>query len=169
MLAQPAEVPTEDVNVTVGTLPTVTSQPKGDTICAGAGFTLSSAATGTNVRFQWLKGTTPIPTATSASYTVASASIVDGGTYTVQVSNECGNIVSQTAEVIVNRLAEISQQPASVSVGLFDEIRFSVVVSATRNFYLPMVQERQRNCRCKHKQPIQLRVQNAAILDRTNV
>lgn len=122
-----AQVPTEEIDVQVGSQPIVTAQPKGDTVCAGNGFTLTAAATGTNVRYQWLKGTTPIPSATSASYVVANSTTVDGGTYTVQVSNDCGNILSQTATVVVNSLAEISQQPASVSVGRGDEVRFSVV------------------------------------------
>jgi parallel beta-helix repeat protein len=126
-----AVVPTENIAIEIGTLPVVTQQPQGSTVCVGNDVTLSAAATGVNVSYQWFKGTTAIPRANGATFVVSNATEINAGTYSVQVSNACGNLTSQAAEVIVNPAVMITQQPANVNVGLGSEIRFSVVANGS--------------------------------------
>ena len=59
-------------------------------IGAGEGVTFNVTATGEGLAYQWQHNGTAIPDATEASYTIASASAADNGTYTVTVSNAAG-------------------------------------------------------------------------------
>ncbi len=69
-------------------------------------FSLSVQATGTVPLYQWYRKAgetlTPIDGATSATYTVASASMADAGDYVVEVSNTLHEETSSVAQVVVN-------------------------------------------------------------------
>ncbi|NBO56676.1 MAG: hypothetical protein EBU84_19255, partial [Actinobacteria bacterium] len=60
--------------------PSITTQPQAQTVTAGASATFSVVASGTApLSYQWVKGTTDIANATTASYTIASATSADAG------------------------------------------------------------------------------------------
>lgn len=85
------------------TAPTITTQPTSQTVTAGASATFSVVATGTPTpTYQWSKAGTAIAGATNASYSIASTSAADAGSYTVTVSNSAGSVTSNAATLTVN-------------------------------------------------------------------
>ncbi|MGK4566956.1 immunoglobulin domain-containing protein [Flavobacterium sp. 3HN19-14] len=122
------------VQVTVDAAPVITLQPVGLTRCAGETITLTVAATGSNLAYQWLKGGQPVPGANSDTFTIGTTVTGDSGTYTCMVSNSnstCPPVVSDPAEVIINVAPAIATQPVSRIVCLGDRVDFSV--NATGN------------------------------------
>ncbi|HEU5080965.1 MAG TPA: pectinesterase family protein [Opitutaceae bacterium] len=80
----------------------ITSQPASAVLNPAESYTLSVVATGMPApTYQWQKNGVPISGATSASYTISSASGADTGTYTVVVSNDTGNLTSSAATIAV--------------------------------------------------------------------
>jgi len=95
--------------------PTVTTHPSDETVCEGGAFTLTAA--GNNVdSYQWYKNGTAISGATSASYTVSSATAGDAGSYYCELSNTCDVVNTNTATVTVNLQAVVTTHPQDVTV-----------------------------------------------------
>ena len=85
------------------TAPSITMQPSGATKTVGESVTFSVTASGTTpLSYQWHKGDTHVG-GNSTTYTIASVLTSDAGTYTVEVSNACGNRVSDVATLVVNK------------------------------------------------------------------
>ena len=86
------------------TAPSITTQPSGQTVTAGATATFSVVAVGTApLSYQWRKGGTPISGATSASYTTPATVTGDSGSlYSVVVSNSVNSVTSLNAALTVN-------------------------------------------------------------------
>jgi hypothetical protein len=109
-------VSSSTATVTICQIPAITVQPAGTSLVRGYSTTLSVAATGTNLSYQWYVGTsgnTSSPVAgTSNSYTVtAPQNPVD---YWVKVSGTCGAPVnSTTAHISVCTTPTINTQPQS--------------------------------------------------------
>lgn len=86
---------------TVETFAVVTA-PQSQTAVAGLALTLNVAVSGEGpFTFQWAKNGTPISGATSATYTVASASATDAGDYTVTITDPQRTITTAAAAVTV--------------------------------------------------------------------
>lgn len=114
------------IDVKVGVAPSITTQPEGTTVCEGSTLTISTASAGDNVTYQWLKGTTPIPGATSATFTKADVSDADAGSYAVVATNACGSATSVTVDVTVNTPVNVTKEPTDVAVNDNERITFSV-------------------------------------------
>lgn len=121
------------VSVTAGTAPEFTRQPEGVTVCEGKVITLSAAAAGDNVQYQWMKGTEVLANE-NASTLSRIATDADGGSYSVVITNTCGTKTSTAVDVVVDPLAKISTQPADVQFTQGGTITLSVV-AAGRNIY----------------------------------
>ncbi len=88
--------------LTVGIVPSITSQPKSQTVSRGATVTFSVSASGTApLRYQWRFNGTAIAGATSASLKLTNVQRAKAGKYTVVVSNALGSITSATATLTV--------------------------------------------------------------------
>jgi hypothetical protein len=59
------------------------------------------AATGAGVTYQWHKNGTPIPGATAAAYTVATAAPADAGSYTVTLTSGAATLTSPAAVITI--------------------------------------------------------------------
>ncbi|MBM2813756.1 MAG: hypothetical protein HW421_518 [Ignavibacteria bacterium] len=97
----------------VNSMPTITIQPLTsiDDV-SGKTITLNIAATGfAPITYQWMFNSVPIPSATSATLTIASATVSNSGTYTCQVTNPCGSIMSEPSIVTISLL---NYEPSSV-------------------------------------------------------
>lgn len=95
--------------------PTVTTHPSDESVCEGASFTLTAA--GNNVdSYQWYKNGTAISGATSASYTVSSATAGDAGSYYCELSNSCDVVNTNIATVTVNLQVVVTTHPQDVTV-----------------------------------------------------
>lgn len=77
-------------------------QPITASVIEGQAATLFVSAAGQQpITYQWLHNGTPIPNATDATLTLASAQLSDVGTYTVAVSNSISSLTSAGAMITV--------------------------------------------------------------------
>lgn len=90
----------------------ITSQPEGGELCAGSGLELSVGVVApdiSQVTLQWKKDGVAIPDAIGNSYTLTQASLSDAGTYTVEVTDPSGTLVSDPASItVVEQLPDIT-------------------------------------------------------------
>ncbi|MBO7107403.1 MAG: immunoglobulin domain-containing protein, partial [Verrucomicrobia bacterium] len=126
---------TEVVRVTITTVvvkPSIETQPRSQTVTEGSSVTFSVTASGsTPLNYQWKKNGTAISGATSASYTIKSATTSDAGSYTVTVSNSAGSVTSSAATLTVGGKPSITTQPKSQTVDEDSSVTFSVAASGT--------------------------------------
>ncbi len=94
---------TLSIQITASATPQITAQPVGATKNYGESVTFSVTATGTPTpTYQWKKGASDIPSATSATYTISSVTLNDAADYTVVVTNGAGSVTSDVATLTVN-------------------------------------------------------------------
>lgn len=91
--------------VVVDQAPVITAQPVDTTVMAGQPATLSVAATGTSLTYQWLKGDLEIPNATTSSLTFTAAKESDSGSYRVRIGNVGSSLLSAPATLTVTPAA----------------------------------------------------------------
>ncbi|MBL9187157.1 MAG: immunoglobulin domain-containing protein [Opitutaceae bacterium] len=107
----------------------ITSPPLDTTVNAGTLATLRVSAVGSPApTFQWQKDGVVIAGATANTFTVASATLADAGSYTVVVKNP-GAVASASATLIVRAPPVITAQPASRTVNAGDSVSFSVALT----------------------------------------
>lgn len=83
--------------------PVILTQPMGRTVVVGEPFALSVAVTGlAPFTYQWNLEGEPIAGATGSNYVVVVAEEADEGSYTVQVTNDEGTVLSDSAFVAVD-------------------------------------------------------------------
>ncbi|GEM_PF-2417324 len=81
--------------------PAITEQPTGATIAVGRSFSLSVAASGTALSYQWYLNGGAIAGAAGATLLVSNAATADAGTYTCIATNPLGSATSSPATVAV--------------------------------------------------------------------
>jgi hypothetical protein len=84
------------------TAPAITTQPAAQTATVGASASFSVVASGGSLAYQWFKNGSAIGNATSSTYSIASVSSADAGSYNVTVSNSAGSATSSAAVLTVN-------------------------------------------------------------------
>ncbi|MFQ5412466.1 MAG: immunoglobulin domain-containing protein [Phycisphaerae bacterium] len=113
--------------LSLGTTPTILSQPATQTACTGDAVTLTVAANGSApLSYQWRKGGANISGATTASYTLPASQASDAGAYDVLVTNACGSITSSPATLTLRTAPVIIAQPQGRSVCAGTLTTFSV-------------------------------------------
>jgi hypothetical protein len=125
-----------DAIVKINSLPKITAEPVASTtLCAGLGTTLTVAATGTGVTYQWQKNGTAITGETSASIVVGSTTADAASTsiYTVVVGGTCTpSVTSANSTVVINALPSITTQPlATTAICAGTGTTLSVVATGT--------------------------------------
>ncbi|MBX3737838.1 MAG: immunoglobulin domain-containing protein [Candidatus Didemnitutus sp.] len=123
------------VTGSAATAPSITTQPSGQTVTAGASASFSVTASGTApLSYQWRKDGTDIGGATASTYAISTTAMTDAGTYTVVVSNSAGSVTSSGATLTVNAAAiapSITTQPVAQTVNTGASVSFSVTASGT--------------------------------------
>ncbi len=90
-------------------LPTMISQdPAGVTVCVGAPVVLSVTASGSALTYQWHKDGNDIPGATDSTYSIASSSGADAGSYDVTVTGACGSPANSAAASVTVKSAPVA-------------------------------------------------------------
>ena len=113
-----------------GTVPVITTQPASQSVNAGAGVSLTVAATGAT-GYQWQFNGTTISGATNSTLTLPAVTTSQQGSYTVVVSNGNGSVTSNAAVLAVNTAPAISTQPQSQSVNAGASVTFTVVATGS--------------------------------------
>ncbi len=129
-LAPCAAINSSTVRVNVNRQVAITTQPFNRTLCAGNTLTLTVAASN-GTGYQWYQNGSAITGATSATYTVASASLTDTGSYYVAVLGNapCADLNSNAVAVIVNPAQTITTQPVATTVCSGTALTLSVVAN----------------------------------------
>ena len=93
--------------------PVIVIQPKDQTVVVGQSATFSVTATGDNLVYQWKDNQTPIPGATSSTYTTPPATLADDKTiFRVDVSNARRNRHKSYCKMVCERRIESDADPA---------------------------------------------------------
>jgi hypothetical protein len=93
--------PAASVNVQPVAQPSISQDPQSRNLYAGGLLDLRVAASGGELQYQWQRGGTNLPGATSASYIVANVGDTNAGTYQVIVSNSAGTARSAAAIISI--------------------------------------------------------------------
>jgi hypothetical protein len=125
------KVTSQPAVVTVVGAPVIVTQPASQSLNLGSPLTLSVEATGAaTLTYRWIKNGSYITAASSSgsTYSVASITSNDAGSYSVEVSNAAGTITSQAAVITIGSggAPVISGQPASISANIGSVASFSV-------------------------------------------
>src|SRR5271156_5083211 len=111
--------------------PTITTQPVSQHVCTGSNIVLS-VTTSYASSYQWNFNGTPIPGATSSTYTISTAAAANAGNYTVTVTNGAASVTSAVATIAVG--SQITSNPASVTILPTQIAAFSVAAQGLSPF-----------------------------------
>jgi hypothetical protein len=101
-------------------------------VAVGSNATFTVVATGTApLAFQWRFNGAAIFGATNSAYVLNGAKIGDAGSYSVQVTNAAGSVLSVPAALTVLQPPLITTQPIPQSVAIGSNATFSVVATGT--------------------------------------
>jgi len=118
------------VNVRIGTQPTITMSPSNTVLAAGTALNLTVSASGSApFAYQWWDGSGAITGATNANYYVLSVGLSDSGNYFAVVSNPYGSATSAVATVTVYGPVTITQQPTNQVVPFKGTASFTVAAT----------------------------------------
>ncbi len=90
--------------VTLNVAPAIIQDPAGTTVCSGAPVTLTVAATGTSLSYQWRKNGADIAGADANSYNFAA----EAGSYDVVVTGICGLPATSGAAIVILKSAPVA-------------------------------------------------------------
>jgi hypothetical protein len=112
------------------TLPAILVQPQSQTIANTNAVTFTVSALGDSLSYQWRFGSAAIPSATNASYTIASATTNNAGTYDVVITNGYGAVTSTPpATLTIVFPPAITAQPTNLTVPFNGDAHFTVVAT----------------------------------------
>jgi hypothetical protein len=120
----------DDIILTVVSLPTITTQPTNTYAAIGGSATFSVVATGTGTLiYQWRFNDVNRPGATNASYTINNAQTNDAGIYKVVVSDSVGSVTSAPAAFTIGLTPSFTTNPVSQTIGLGCNVGFSALAA----------------------------------------
>ncbi|MBO4715191.1 MAG: immunoglobulin domain-containing protein, partial [Verrucomicrobia bacterium] len=116
--------------------PTISTQPKSQTVTEGDNVTLTVTASGSELSYQWYKDGNLINGATSASYKITNVIPSHAGSYTVTVNNSAGRATSSAAVLTVKlKMPVITIQPTNLTVLKGSSATFTVQANGTDMSY----------------------------------
>jgi len=124
-----------DGGSSVPVAPTIQTEPISINRVVGTSAVFSVIAAGSApLSYQWRKGGSNISGATASTYSIASVSLTDAGTFSVVVTNSVGSVTSANATLTVSEAAtapSIGTNPVSATVLEGQPVSFSVIASGT--------------------------------------
>jgi subtilisin-like proprotein convertase family protein len=124
-------------SLTVSAVPSVTSDPQNVNVCAGLPASFSVTATGAT-SYQWTFNGLPLNGATVATYSINSASAADAGTYVCVVTNSCGSVNSQSAQLAIGGIVPVNDELAGALLLTPDVAQSRNTCSATIDSSAPV-------------------------------
>lgn len=132
-----------NVSLILNSSPVITSAPSSQTVCAGSPASFTVAATGTNLTYQWKKGTvnitngTNITGAQTATLTIVTTSTADvASNYNVVISGACSPaVISVNVSLTLNAAPVIITQPANKTVCSGSSVSFTIAATGTNLTY----------------------------------
>ena len=116
---------------TIGTPPSITTQPTNATVIIGGSASFSVVASGSApLSYQWLFDGAPISGATSATYSISGAATSQGGNYSVTVTNPAGSVSSASVLLTVNAAPPPAPPSSGGGGGGAPSLWFVAVLSA---------------------------------------
>src|SRR5438445_863357 len=106
---------TNSASLTVNQNVVIATAPVSLTNCSGTTASFGVSATGTDLSYQWYKGSSPLLGQTSSSLMLTNVSSADAAVYSVVVSGTCGNAVTNSASLTVNQNVVIATAPMSLT------------------------------------------------------
>ncbi len=106
----------------------ITSQPQGAEVCAGDSATLTIAATGPNLTYQWQRDLESLAGETSA--TLSLSNIQGNNSYRCIVRSDCGIMLSDSVTVGLAQLPVITEEPTSQGVCVGETAQFRVAANS---------------------------------------
>ncbi|MDA3897860.1 MAG: immunoglobulin domain-containing protein, partial [Desulfobacteraceae bacterium] len=119
----------DDARLIVIHPPKITHQPQSQVKNPGTPAIFNVTVSAPLLSFQWLKDGVTIDGATSETFTIDAVSKKDAGAYTCNVFNDAGSVVSNGAELFVNKMAAILKQPISQSIVYEKPVTFSLTTA----------------------------------------
>lgn len=127
------DVTSNIATITVNPITTITTQPVAQSACLGSSATFSVAATGSNLGYQWKKGSNNINGETNPTLILNNISANDIASYSVEVQGSCGTVTSNTVALTLTNSASIAQQPQAQTICGGTTLLLSVVGNAGSN------------------------------------
>ncbi len=113
--------------VTIINKPAITRQPENLELCEGDSGSISIAATGAGISYQWLRNGEPVIGQNNATLKFPSATIVDEGEYTCRVLGSCSpEAVSSKSVVKMIERPAVTTHPANKNLTEGDSLVLSV-------------------------------------------
>lgn len=142
--ANPATDTLGPVSLAICTPPVITTQPVDENVNPGVAVTFTTAATGTNITYQWQRGDalgltwTPIANATATSYVITPAVADNGAQFRCSITGKCGSaVLTRAARLTVCVPVTVTPQTnATKSVLVGQTVSFSVAAQGTSVKYL---------------------------------
>ncbi|MFM8569200.1 MAG: immunoglobulin domain-containing protein, partial [Candidatus Kapaibacterium sp.] len=125
-----ATILSDVATISVISAPVVGTQPQNVTVCNGERASMTVAATGGTLSYQWKVGAANIPGATGSTVEIASADLsLNGAKVTCVVSNNCGETTTSEAVLTVNDKPSITTGPSNTAVVIGSNFVLSVVAT----------------------------------------
>lgn len=106
------------------------------TVCPGTAVTFSASGAGTApFTYTFRKGSSIVQSGAGSSYSISSPVAGDSGSYTVEVSNACGNQTSSPIALVVNQTTSIVTSPSDADVCTGAPATFSVSANGANLTY----------------------------------
>jgi hypothetical protein len=105
--------------------------PTNVTYCAGSHATFSIGATGTGLSYQWSHGGTVLAAQTNSSLSLTNIGGSNAGTYSVEVSDACGDDQRYSASLSVNQPAVVTATQRSLTNCLGSSAEFAISAEGT--------------------------------------
>jgi hypothetical protein len=124
-------VTSDAASLTVNPSTVITTQPISQTRLVGQSAQFSVVTAGANLIYQWRKNGTPINGATGSSYSLASVTLNDAGSYDVIVTGTCGSATSNPAILTVTKPETTTTLAASLNPSRFNQsVTFTAIVAS---------------------------------------
>jgi hypothetical protein len=115
--ANDSNIKSESSNITIQGTPSITTQPQNTVVCEGSTLNLAVEVSGSGYDYQWKKDGNNISGKTLQNLSISGVSLDDAGTYTVEISNDCGeSLLSSEANVSITPKPSITSQPQSKNI-----------------------------------------------------